>query len=51
MSRGRDEHGTTRQTVVGWLKTWTDEGVAVRVGEGTRTRYVRHRHTFGSTTD
>jgi hypothetical protein len=39
-----DEHGTTRQTVVGWLKTWADEGVAVRVGEGTKTRYVHHRH-------
>ncbi|MEV3993223.1 hypothetical protein AB0J57_30390 [Streptomyces sp. NPDC049837] len=39
-----DEHGTTRQTVVGWLKSWTDEGIAVRVGEGTKTRYVHHRH-------
>ncbi|MGI5481965.1 hypothetical protein [Streptomyces lavendofoliae] len=42
-----DEHGTTRQTVVGWLKTWTDEGVAVRIGEGTKTRYVHHRHAPG----
>ncbi|MGA4801246.1 hypothetical protein [Streptomyces lavendulocolor] len=39
-----DEHGTTRQTVVGWLKSWADEGVAVRVGEGTKTRYVHHQH-------
>ncbi|MDN3293510.1 hypothetical protein QWM81_05535 [Streptomyces ficellus] len=39
-----DEHGTTRQTVVGWLKTWAEEGIAVRVGEGTKTRYVHHRH-------
>lgn len=40
-----DTHGTTRQTVVGWLKTWTEEGIAVRVGTGTKTRYVHHRHT------
>ncbi|MGA5066160.1 hypothetical protein ACPB9E_20765, partial [Streptomyces exfoliatus] len=40
-----DGHGTTRQTVVGWLKTWTEEGIAVRVGSGTKTRYVHHRHT------
>ncbi|MFJ6591876.1 hypothetical protein ACIQPP_13940 [Streptomyces violaceusniger] len=39
-----DEHGTTRQTVVGWLKTWTDDGTAVRVGTGTKARYVHHRH-------
>ena len=40
-----DAHGTTRQTVVGWLKTWTEEGIAIRVGTGTKTRYVHHRHT------
>ncbi|MFI1973708.1 hypothetical protein [Streptomyces wedmorensis] len=40
-----DEHGTSRQTVVGWLKTWTDDGTAVRVGTGTKARYVHHRHT------
>ncbi|MGW6270430.1 hypothetical protein [Streptomyces sp. NPDC055060] len=39
-----DEHGTTRQTVVGWLKTWTDNGTAVRVGEGTKARYVHRDH-------
>ncbi|OEJ59704.1 hypothetical protein BGM19_18655 [Streptomyces agglomeratus] len=39
-----DEHGTTRQTVVGWLKTWTDDGTAVRVGTGTKTRYVHRQH-------
>ncbi|MFE4912474.1 hypothetical protein ACFRCX_13120 [Streptomyces sp. NPDC056652] len=39
-----EEHGTTRQTVVGWLKTWTEDGTAVRVGTGTKTRYVHHRH-------
>ncbi|KUN75646.1 hypothetical protein [Streptomyces griseoruber] len=37
-----DEHGTTRQTVVGWLKDWVNDGTAVRVGEGTKARYVHH---------
>ncbi|MFF3983618.1 hypothetical protein ACFY0B_03250 [Streptomyces sp. NPDC001797] len=39
-----DEYGTTRQTVVGWLKTWVSDGTAVRVGEGTKARYVHRRH-------
>ncbi|MFF9406129.1 hypothetical protein ACF1B0_11430 [Streptomyces anandii] len=39
-----DEYGTTRQTVVGWLKTWTQDGTAVRVGEGTKARYVHRRN-------
>ncbi|MET8116902.1 hypothetical protein [Streptomyces prasinus] len=43
-----DEHGTTRQTVVGWLKTWTDDGTTVRVGTGTKARYVHHRHAPGT---
>ncbi|MER6613574.1 hypothetical protein [Streptomyces xantholiticus] len=43
-----DEHGTTRQTVVGWLKTWTEDGTAVRVGAGTKARYVHHRHAPGT---
>ncbi|CAL9421184.1 hypothetical protein [Streptomyces sp. enrichment culture] len=38
-----EQHGTSRQTVVGWLKEWTEEGIAVRIGTGTKTRYV-HRH-------
>ncbi|MFF1743655.1 hypothetical protein [Streptomyces mirabilis] len=37
-----DEHGTTRQTVVRWLQEWSKDGTAVRVGEGTKARYV-HR--------
>ncbi|MFD6548471.1 hypothetical protein [Streptomyces sp. NPDC058398] len=36
--------GTTRQTVVGWLKTWARDGTAVRVGEGTKARYVHRSH-------
>ncbi|OEJ39781.1 hypothetical protein BGK70_18115 [Streptomyces agglomeratus] len=46
-----DEHGTTRQTVVGWLKTWTDDGTAVRIGTGTKTRYVHHQHAPESPTE
>ncbi|MGA6159307.1 hypothetical protein ACPEIC_38870 [Stenotrophomonas sp. NPDC087984] len=42
-----DTHGTTRQTVVGWLKTWADNGTAVRVGEGTKARYVHRQHAPG----
>ncbi|MER5980138.1 hypothetical protein ABT142_27070 [Streptomyces sp. NPDC001857] len=38
------EHGTTRQTVVGWLKDWVNDGTAVRVGEGTKARYVHRSH-------
>ncbi|MFD8047664.1 hypothetical protein ACFV5E_30060 [Streptomyces chartreusis] len=39
-----DEYGTTRQTVVGWLKTWAKDGTAVRVGEGTKARYIHRTH-------
>ncbi|MFJ6726031.1 hypothetical protein ACIQPQ_14065 [Streptomyces sp. NPDC091281] len=42
-----DEFGTTRQTVVGWLKAWAEDGTVVRVGEGTKTRYVHRRHADG----
>ncbi|GGP35042.1 hypothetical protein ACWDY7_01395 [Streptomyces calvus] len=38
------EHGTTRQTVVGWLKAWVKDGTAVRIGEGTKARYVHRQH-------
>ncbi|WP_318213980.1 hypothetical protein [Streptomyces sp. SCL15-6] len=39
-----EEHGTSRQTVVGWLRDWVKDGTAIRVGEGTKARYVHHRH-------
>ncbi|GGX66095.1 hypothetical protein [Streptomyces anandii] len=39
-----DEYGTSRQTVVGWLRDWTRQGIAVRVGEGTKARYVHRQH-------
>ncbi|MFC5803141.1 hypothetical protein [Streptomyces formicae] len=40
-----DEYGTSRQTVVGWLRAWVKDGTAVRVGEGTKARYVHRQHT------
>ncbi|MEU0028746.1 hypothetical protein [Streptomyces sp. NPDC006335] len=43
-----DAYGTTRQTVVGWLKTWVADGTAVRVGEGTKARYVHRSHAPGN---
>ncbi|GGW26982.1 hypothetical protein CP966_09865 [Streptomyces galilaeus] len=42
-----DAYGTTRQTVVGWLKTWMHDGTCVRVGEGTKARYVHRSHASG----
>ncbi|MEV6549546.1 hypothetical protein AB0M57_12670 [Streptomyces sp. NPDC051597] len=39
-----EEHGTSRQTVVGWLRDWVKDGTAVRVGEGTKARYVHRQH-------
>ncbi|OEJ32666.1 hypothetical protein [Streptomyces subrutilus] len=44
IARQLDRYGTTRQTVAGWLKAWTDEGEAIRIGTGTKTRYVHHTH-------
>ncbi|AWE51840.1 hypothetical protein [Streptomyces nigra] len=38
------EHGTSRQTVVGWLRDWVKGGTAVRIGEGTKARYVHRQH-------
>lgn len=40
-----DAYGTTRQTISGWLQDWADEGLAVRTGTGTKTRYIHHTHT------
>ncbi|MFF2662461.1 hypothetical protein ACFVUH_34500 [Kitasatospora sp. NPDC058032] len=36
--------GTTRQTIAAWLKEWAESGEAVRIGSGTKTRYVHHTH-------
>lgn len=45
------EYGTTRQTVVGWLKTWTEDGTAIRVGTGTKARYVHRQHAPDNPTE
>ncbi|MFB7620806.1 hypothetical protein, partial [Kitasatospora sp. NPDC056181] len=38
------QFGTRRQAIAGWLKTWAESGEAVRVGEGSKTRYVHRQH-------
>ncbi|MFF3575899.1 hypothetical protein [Streptomyces mirabilis] len=43
-----DEYGTTRQTVVRWLQEWSKDGTAVRVGEGTKARYVHRDNDPGT---
>jgi hypothetical protein len=43
-----DEYGTTRQTVVRWLQEWSKDGTAVRVGEGTKARYVHRDNAPGT---
>jgi hypothetical protein len=40
----KPDFGTTRQTIVGWLKQWAEMGEVVRVGEGSKARYVHRRH-------
>ena len=44
IARKLADFGTSRQTVVGWLKEWVRVGEAVRVGEGTKARYVHRQH-------
>ncbi|MET8545233.1 hypothetical protein ABZW03_32030 [Kitasatospora sp. NPDC004799] len=40
--------GTRRQAIAGWLKTWAETGEAVRVGEGSKARYVHRDHAPGA---
>ncbi|MER5865902.1 hypothetical protein [Kitasatospora sp. NPDC002040] len=40
----KPDFGTTRQTINGWLKAWVEAGEAVRVGEGTKARYVHRQY-------
>lgn len=37
-------HGTRRPVIQRWLKEWAEAGEIVRVGEGSKTRYVHHTH-------
>ncbi|MFE1976623.1 P-loop NTPase family protein [Streptomyces hygroscopicus] len=46
-----DDFGTTRQTVVGWLKAWVETGEAVRIGSGSKARYVHRQHAPESPTE
>ncbi|MFJ8440101.1 hypothetical protein [Kitasatospora griseola] len=39
--------GTRRQALAGWLKAWAESGDAVRIGEGSKTRYVHRDHAPG----
>ncbi|MEU3772023.1 hypothetical protein AB0F11_02190 [Streptomyces sp. NPDC032472] len=39
-----EAHGTNRQTISGWLQEWAKDGTAIRVGSGTKVRYIHHTH-------
>lgn len=47
----KPDFGTTRPTIVGWLKAWAETGEVVRVGEGSKARYVHHQHAPKPPTD
>ncbi|TGG81674.1 hypothetical protein [Streptomyces albus] len=40
----KPKFGTTRPTIHGWLQEWVKTGEIVRVGTGSKTRYVHRRH-------
>ncbi|WP_030241009.1 hypothetical protein [Streptomyces sp. NRRL S-350] len=40
----KPEFGTTRPTIVGWLKSWAESGEVARVGEGSKARYVHRQY-------
>ncbi|WP_461033427.1 hypothetical protein [Streptomyces mayteni] len=41
----KPKFGTTRPTIHGWLKAWVETGEIVRVGSGSKTRYVHRQRT------
>ncbi|MBA0054030.1 hypothetical protein E0L36_25215 [Streptomyces sp. AJS327] len=41
----KDTYGTRRPVIQRWLKEWAESGEIVRVGEGSKARYVHHTHT------
>ncbi|MCE7080712.1 hypothetical protein [Streptomyces sp. ST2-7A] len=45
------DHGTRRPVIQRWLKEWAEEGEIVRVGEGSKARYVHHTHAPTPPTD
>lgn len=40
----RPGFGSTRPTIQGWLKAWAETGEVVKVGTGSKTRYVHRTH-------
>ncbi|MFB7621017.1 hypothetical protein, partial [Kitasatospora sp. NPDC056181] len=44
----KDTFGTRRPVLQNWLKAWVESGEAVRVGEGSKTRYVHRQHAPGT---
>ncbi|MFF2749506.1 hypothetical protein ACFVVA_28690 [Kitasatospora sp. NPDC058048] len=44
----KDTYGTRRPVLQNWLKAWVESGEAVRVGEGSKTRYVHRDHASGA---
>ncbi|MFF0389618.1 hypothetical protein ACFYS8_13140 [Kitasatospora sp. NPDC004615] len=40
----KDTYGTRRPVLQNWLKAWVESGEAVRIGEGSKTRYVHRDH-------
>ncbi|MFJ9441953.1 hypothetical protein ACIRRH_08775, partial [Kitasatospora sp. NPDC101235] len=40
----KDTYGTRRPVLQNWLKTWVENGDAIRIGEGSKTRYVHRDH-------
>ncbi|GAA3019361.1 hypothetical protein GCM10010519_55940 [Streptomyces lactacystinicus] len=40
----KDTHGTRRPVLQNWLKAWVENGDAIRIGEGSKTRYVHRDH-------
>ncbi|GGX82517.1 P-loop NTPase family protein [Streptomyces hiroshimensis] len=45
-----DDFGTRRPVIQGWLKEWAALGEVVRVGEGSKARYVHRQHAPGNDT-
>ncbi|MER6361340.1 hypothetical protein [Kitasatospora sp. NPDC001527] len=44
----KDTYGTRRPVLQNWLKAWVESGDAVRIGEGSKTRYVHRDHAPGT---
>ncbi|GAA1140177.1 hypothetical protein F4556_003405 [Kitasatospora gansuensis] len=44
----KDSFGTRRPVIQNWLKAWAESGDVVRVGEGSKVRYVHRLHADGA---